>query len=82
MKASKYNFDRVKEKEIEWKDIDVNLRLFSFNYGIRLGDENDVLWLEDEMHKSNNSVTFRSYATALSHMTHASLTSSILNRVR
>ena len=49
LQAAKINFDRVKNGEIDWNGINVNIRTFSLNFGLREGDEDDFNWIEGQM---------------------------------
>ena len=64
--ASKANFDAVKSGAKVWRDIDVNVRLSSLNFGVRAGDQVDYQWVEDQMFDAiDNDEAFKVFATAL-----------------
>ena len=46
---AKMGFDRIKSGEITLNDINVELQFQIIKYGIRLGDESDAKWVEDQM---------------------------------
>ena len=60
------NFDAVKSGAKVWRDIDVNIRLSSLNFGVRAGDEEDYQWIEEQMFDAiENGGDFEIFATAL-----------------
>ena len=64
--ASKANFDAVKSGANVWRDIDVNVRLSSLNFGVRAGDLDDYRWIEEQMFAAiDNEEEFKVFATAL-----------------
>ena len=64
--ASKANFDAVKSGANVWRDIDVNVRLSSLNFGVRAGDVDDYQWIEEQMFAAiDNEEEFKVFATAL-----------------
>ena len=64
--ASKANFDAVKSGAKVWRDIDVNVRIPSLNFGVRAGDAEDYQWVEEQMFDAiENDGDFEVFATAL-----------------
>ena len=64
--VSKANFDAVKSGAYVWRDIDVNVRLPSLNFGVRAGNEDDYQWIEEQMFAAiGNEEEFKVFATAL-----------------
>lgn len=59
------NFDKVKNGEIEWNGINVNIRTFSLNFGLREGDEEDYDWVEGQMFAAKDHEEFEAFATGL-----------------
>ena len=66
LSASKANFDKVKSGKKVWRDIDVNIRIFSLNFGVRAGNEEDYQWVEEQMFDAmDGDDEFEVFATAL-----------------
>ena len=66
LSASKAIFDKVKSGEKVWRDVDVNTRIFSLNFGVRAGNEEDYQWVEEEMFDAmDGDDEFEVFATAL-----------------
>ena len=64
--ASKANFDAVKSGAKVWRDVDVNVRIPSLNFGVRAGDAEDYQWVEEQMFDAiENDGDFEVFATAL-----------------
>merc|ERR1711876_103228 len=59
--------DAVKNGEKTWDDINVNIRAFSLQYGMRNGDESDAKWVEEQIFANkDDSAFFRNGVKALS----------------
>ena len=63
LQAAKINFDKVKNGEIDWSGINVNIRTFSLNFGLREGDEDDFNWIEGQMFGAKDQEEFEAFAT-------------------
>ena len=59
------NFDKVKNGEIDWNGINVNIRTFSLNFGVRQGNEDDYNWVEGQMFAANDQEEFEAFASGL-----------------
>lgn len=71
LQAAKINFDKVKNGEIDWNGINVNIRTFSLNFGLREGDQEDYNWVEDQMFSAKDQEEFEAFASGLfSNRTH------------
>ena len=83
LSLAKSNFDKVKNGEMSWDDINVNIRSFSLLYGMRNGDESDIKWLEEQIFAaSDDSAFFRNGIKSLSYTKLASDAIKILERIR
>ena len=58
LRLARVNFNAVKNGEKTWADLNVNHRSFSLRYGIRLGDESDVKFIEDEIFANVDDQSF------------------------
>ena len=80
---AKVNFDAVKNGEKTWDDINVNIRAFSLQYGMRNGDESDAKWVEEEIFANkDDSSYFRNGVKALSFSKDAENAVKVLERIR
>ena len=65
LQAAKTNFDKVKNDEIDWNGINVNIRTFSLNFGLREGDQEDYNWVEGQMFSAKDQEEFEAFASGL-----------------
>merc|ERR1711892_1149068 len=82
LSLAKVNFDSVKNGEMTRDDVNVDIRAFSLHYGIRLGDEADAKWIEEEIFaKIDDRDFFRNGVKALSYVKSAETATKVLARI-
>ena len=67
LKGAYDHFNGVKDGNIKIEDIDINIREYSMNYGVRAGDEDDANYIFNLLMRSNNMIQEKRYATMLSY---------------
>ena len=79
---AKANFDRVYNGEINWSDININIRKQSLIYALRVADESDYTKVEEDIFGNESSSYFRNGVEALGYIKSTDYAIEFLEKVR